>query len=405
MNKKKEVNVKIEVPEKLQFLFRPKRYKVLYGGRGGIKSWTIARCLIAYATLGKERILCTREYQNSIEESVHKLLSDQIEMMGLSEYYSIMQKSITCHNGSEFIFAGIKTNPEKIKSTEGVTKCWVEEAEKVSENSWEKLIPTIRTPGSEIFVSFNPDEETDPTYKRFVLNPPPNAAVMETSWRDNPWFPNELRIEKDYLASVDPDAYAHVWEGKCRKRSAAQILNGKYVIRPFEPAIGWDGPYLGADWGFAVDPAALVKCWIHDKTLYIEHEYWGVGVEIDHLPGKFLTVPGSDQYVIRADSARPETISYMRRNGFGNMKAVGKWKGSVEDGIAYLRAFEQIVIHPRCVHTAEEARLWSYKVDKQTNDILPEVLDKHNHCWDGVRYALEPIIRKRMNLVKRWDLS
>jgi len=395
MSSKEPRKVKVALPDKLQFLFRPSRYKVAYGGRGGTKSWGFARALVAYTASGKERILCAREFQNSIQESVHKLLCDQIEMMGLSDRFSITQRAITSITGSEFIFAGIKTDPGKIKSTEGITKCWVEEAEKVSEDSWEKLIPTIRAPGSEIWVSFNPDLNTDPTYKRFVVNPPPNAVVVKIGYEDNPWFPEELKAERDYLASVDPEAYAHVWGGACREHAAAQILRGKYSIRAFEPGLGWHGPYQGADWGFSADPSTLVRCWVFERTLYIEYEWYGIGVEIDHLPAAFDSVPGAREHIIRGDSARPETISYLKRAGYSRISSVKKWKGSVEDGIAHLRAYEQIVIHPRCVHTIEEARLWAYKIDRLTGDVMPEVVSKHDHCWDAIRYALEPVIKSR----------
>ena len=398
-------NVTVELPEKLEFLFKPSRYKVAHGGRGGSKSWGFARALIACAyNNGRERILCTREYQNSIQESVHKLLSDQIELMRLSGFFTINRQSITGKNGSEFIFGGLKTDPQKIKSTEGVTKCWVEEAQKVSKASWDILIPTIRTENSEIWVSFNADLETDPTYKMFVTTPPPHATVIEINWIDNPWFPETLRLEKDYLASVDMEAYEHVWGGKCRKHSKAQILAGKYVVREFEPGLGWHGPYLGADWGFSIDPSVLTRSWLFEETLYVEHEYWGVGVDIDVLPEKFDTVPESRCHVIRADSARPETISYMAKKGF-NIKGAVKWKGSIEDGIAHLRRFRQIVIHPRCVHTAEEARLYSYKIDKITQDVLPEVVDKHNNCWDSIRYAIEPMIRGQQGFFADCDLG
>lgn len=383
----------LDLPEPLRFLLSPSRYKVAHGGRGGTKSWGFARSLIGRAYERKSRILCTREYQKSIQESVHRLLCDQIELLGLSEFFQIRQRTITGDLGSEFIFAGLKTNPHTIKSMEGVDICWVEEAQKVSQESWNILIPTIRKAGSEIWVSFNPDEATDPTYKKFKLNPPPNAIVKEVSWRDNPWFPEELRLEKDYLASVDLDAYMHVWEGECRKHGVAQVLRGKCSVEWFEPETQWDGPYFGADWGFAQDPTTLVKCWVGGRNLYIEKELYKLGLEIDRTPAAFLTVPGAENHVIRADNSRPETISYVRRQGL-NVVGCDKRKGSVEDGIAFLRSFEKIVIHPDCRHTAEESRLYTYKMDRLTEDVLPEIVDAHNHCIDAIRYALEPIIRQ-----------
>lgn len=384
----------VEFPEKLQFLFEPKRYKVAYGGRGSGKSWGFARALLIEACRKKERILCARELQLSIQESVHKLLSDQIEALGLSDRYDIEKATIReKFTGSEFIFAGIKNDPRKVKSTEGITKAWVEEAEKVSNESWEVLIPTVRKPGSEIWVSFNPHEETDPTYQRFVVNPPDDCISVEMTWQDNPWFPAELQKEKDYLYRVDPEAAEHVWGGKTRRVSDAQVLRGKYSIREFTPNVDlWDGPYQGADWGFAVDPTVLARCWIWERKLYIEHEAYGVEVEIDHTPALFDSIPDARAHVTRADNARPETISFMVRNGWKRMEGTHKWPGSVEDGVAHLRAFDEIVIHPRCKHTAEEAGLWSFKTDRLSGQVLPQLLDKHNHCWDAIRYALQPMI-------------
>jgi len=387
-----QATARIKLADNMQFLFSPMRYKVAHGGRGGCKSWSFARALLIKTLQKKLRILCTRELQNSIEDSVYRLLCDQVELLGLSAYFIIKKHSITSLNGSEFIFEGIRFNVNKIRSMEGIDICWVEEAEKVSEGSWEILIPTIRKDGSEIWVSFNPDEEGDPTYRRFIKSPPPDCAVVETTWRDNPWLPDALKREKDYLAAVDTDAYAHVWEGGCRHNSNAQVLHGKCFIESFEPGPDWNGPYFGGDWGFAQDPTTLVKCWIHDLELFIEYEVYGIGVEINDTPELFDHIPDARKYVVRADCARPETISYLQKHGYGKCVACKKWKGSVEDGIAHLRSFKRIVIHPRCIHTVQEARLWSFKRDRLTNDILPELIDENNHIWDAVRYALEPLI-------------
>jgi len=391
------------VPEYAQLFFRPKRYKVLFGGRGAAKSWSVARALLMLAPKKKMRILCARETQISITESVHRLLKDQIELLGLGKIYEVQKAAIRCLNGSEFIFAGIRTDPAKIKSTEGVDIAWVEEAEKVSEESWAILIPTIRKAGSEIWITFNPNEATDPTAKRFLLNPPPDAEVVEVSWEDNDWFPTELAKEKDYLYRVDPEAAAHVWGGQFRKGSQAQIFRGKYVVEEFEaeekardgrlhPKTDWSGPYFGADWGFSSDPTTLVKLWIFQGKLYVEQEAYGIGVELNQIPQLFDSIPGSRQHVVRADNSRPETIFHVAQLGF-NIVAAEKWPGSVEDGIGWLRHFESIVIHPRCKHTEEEARLYRYKTDPVTGDVLPIVIDKHNHCWDAIRYAMQPAIR------------
>lgn len=210
--------VDLSFPDKLQCLFLPKRYKVLYGGRGGAKSWGIARALLIKARQQTLRILCAREYQNSIKESVHKLLSDQIESMGLSGEYEILQAEIKHKvTGSLFMFKGIRHNVQEIKSTEGVDICWVEEGQSVTAESWDILIPTIRKERSEIWVSFNPDLSTDETYKRFVLEKSDDTFLVKISWRDNPWFPEVLRAEMEKLKAKDYDAYLHVWEGECKK--------------------------------------------------------------------------------------------------------------------------------------------------------------------------------------------
>jgi phage terminase large subunit len=220
-------------PEKLSCLFDPprSRYRVLYGGRGGAKSWGIARALLIKAAQAPMRILCAREFQTSIRDSVHKLLVDQITAMGMMGLFEITQSSIRGLNGSEFFFVGLKNNVSNIKSFEGVDICWVEEAQSVSRLSWNVLIPTIRKEGSEIWVSFNPELEQDETYQRFVVSPPPGAVVQKINWSDNPWFPETLRAEKDSLKARDPAAYATVWEGVCR-----QTVDGAIFARELEMA-------------------------------------------------------------------------------------------------------------------------------------------------------------------------
>jgi phage terminase large subunit len=204
-------------PARLECLFRPARYKVLYGGRGASKSWGVARALLIRGAAQPTRVLCAREFQNSIKDSVHRLLSDQIAALGLEGFYEVQQTVIRGGNGTSFAFEGLRHNVTKIKSFEGVDVCWVEEAQTVSKASWDTLIPTLRKEGSEIWVTFNPELESDETYRRFVANPPPGAIVEKVNWSDNPWFPEVLRAEKDALKARDPDAYLTVWEGHCRQ--------------------------------------------------------------------------------------------------------------------------------------------------------------------------------------------
>ena len=372
----------------------PAPYKIVYGGRGSAKSWSFARALLIVSLRSAKRILCARELQNSIRDSVHRLLSDQIGLMGLDGYFDVVEHEIRSEAGSLFLFKGLKHNVTRIRSMEAIDLCWVEEAVTVSDRSWEVLIPTIRVEGSEIWASFNLDEEDDPTYQRLVVSTPPGAVVKEVSWRDNPWFPDKLKAEKDYLYRVDPDAADHVWGGGFRTLSDAQVLSGKWSVESFDLGNDWSGPYFGADWGFSVDPTTLVKCWIGDNNLYIEAEAYGVGVEIKELSAHFDSVAGSRKHVIRADAARPELIRHMAGEGF-RIVAAKKWPGSVEDGITFLRSFEKIVINPGCRAAAQEAKLWRYKVDKLTDDVLPILKPGNEHIWDAVRYALQPLISKQ----------
>ncbi|KEJ91700.1 PBSX family phage terminase large subunit [Synergistes jonesii] len=359
-------------------LFRPFRYKVYWGGRGGGKSWAIARALVAMGANRKIRVLCAREIQHSIADSVHKLLVEQIYALKLESRYKITKNAISGINGTEFIFKGLRFNVQEVKSTEGVNVCWVEEAQSVSEESWSVLIPTVREKDSEIWLSFNPLDEDDPTYQRFIVHTPPNAAVHKVNWSENPWFPDVLRQEMEYLKRVDYEAYLHIWEGEVRRISDAIIFRGKYVVEPF------DTPrnvrfFHGADWGFAQDPTTLVRCFVDGKKLYIDREAYGIGVELDETAQLFDSIDTARSWPIKADAARPETISYMKKQGF-NISGAKKWQGCVEDGIAHIKGFEKVVIHPRCKHTIDEFNHYSYKVDSQTGDVLPIVLDKNNHC-------------------------
>ena len=389
------------------------RYKIAYGGRGSGKSYTVAQALIMRASQERIRVLCAREFQSSIKESSRQQLVEQIENLGLDYAYQCRRDEIECTaTGSLFLFAGLHHNVSSIKSMTSIGICWVEEGDTVSEDSWSKLIPTIREPGSEIWVTFNPNQQDDPTYKRFVpgqpMFDPERTKSVQVSWRDiRGVLPDVLKKELEHLRRTDPDAYHHVWEGSTWTRSDAQVFNGKWVVDDFVPVVGnrdasknWQGPYFGADWGFSADPTTLAKLWVHERRLYIEHEAYAVGCDIVDTPKLFDKVPDSRRYVIRADCARPETINHMNRAGFRCEGAL-KWTGNVEDGLTFLRSFERIVIHPRCKHAAEEFRLYSYKTDKLTGDVLPDLKKGNDHTIDAIRYGLGPLIRPRTAPVRR----
>ena len=370
--------IALDIPKALLPLLQPARYKVMYGGRGAGKSFTVASWLVVLGLQRPLRVLCAREYQVSIKDSVHRLLADRIDALGLSAFYNVTQTSITSTNGTEFTFKGLHHNAQEIKSFEGADLCWIEEAQAVSAESWDVLIPTIRKQGSEIWLTFNPLSPDDATWQRFVKNPPPGAWVQKVLFSDNPWFPEVLDDERRHLQEIDPELYQHVWLGEPRTISDAQVFKGRYLIQEFDTPE--DARFFhGADWGFAADPTVLIRCFIRGNVLYIDREAYGAGVELDETPQLFDSIETARKWPIYADSARPETISFMKRRGFHIMPAK-KWPGSIEDGIAVLKSFDKIIVHPRCVHTADEFYRYSYKVDKNNGDVLPVIVDAYNHC-------------------------
>jgi len=372
----------------------PERYKVAYGGRGAGKTWSIAQELVLQSMQQRHRILCAREVQLSIRDSSKRTIEDMIERLGVTDQFDIREAYIrNSRTGSTFIFSGLQDRGTKLKSYEGITRVWVAEAQSVSQDSMDALHPTIRAPGSEIWYDFNPYQESDPVYQMFVANePPPNSAVCKVNYYDNPWFPDVLREQMQWDQGRDPDKYRHVWEGEPVQHTAAQVFSGVWSIAPVpEPPEGTVF-YHGTDWGFACDPTTLVRCWLEQKKLYIDRALFAYRVETQHLPDMFKRVNTAKSWPIVADSARPETISHMRRNGFPNMRKSKKGKGSVIEGIEFLRNFD-IIIDPRCKELIDEFALYCYKIDKKTGLILPEIVDKNNHGIDAIRYAVEPLMR------------
>lgn len=384
-------------------LYEPHRYKVFYGGRGSGKSWAVARALIAISDFCKVRVLCCREIQNSIRDSSYQVLKDMAERMGLADRFWFKEAEIEhLATGSKFIFSGLLRNENSIRSKEGIDICWVEEASSVSQKSWDVLIPTIRKPGSELWITFNPLTVDDPT-NTFIETPPPNSVVRKVNYSENRYFPEVLREQMEWDKEHDFEKYLHVWEGYPLTVSEAQIFRGRYSVEPIPDDL-WkkaDRLFFGADFGFARDPSTLVRCFILDNKLYIDQEAYGVGVEIDELPQLYRSVPGSTQWPIKADAARPETISYLKNRAGFQISAAKKWQGSVEDGIAYLKGFDKIIIDPRCKNAADEFRLYSYKVDKTTGEVLRIVVDAHNHILDALRYALDGYITNPQSVL--WE--
>lgn len=387
--------IRIEVATAFRPFLASSRFKGSYGGRGSGKSWFWAGETVR-ALLSGRNVLCIREVQNSIAESVKRLIENRITELGLDDLFKITDKEITCQSGASAIFRGMQNHTAaSVKSLEGFDVAWWEEAQTASQRSLDLLIPTIRAPGSELWFSWNPENADDPI-EWLRRDPPENAIVRQINWNDNPWFPDELRSDMARDRKRDPAKYAHVWEGQYRALSEAQIFRNWRVaeLAPPDNAV-W---FYGADWGFAQDATAAVRCCMPgDGVLYVDAEVYGVGVPTDALPGLLAGLPDARQWPMRADSARPETIDYVRRHGFPKIRAARKGKGSVEDGITFLQGMD-IAVHPRCVNLIRELRTYAYKTDPRTNEVLPVVDDGNDHVLDALRYAVEGLHRRGKRL-------
>lgn len=380
--------ITIETPRVFKPLLNPARYKGAHGGRGSGKSHFFAELLIERCLIAKTSAVCVREIQKSLAQSVKKLLENKIEQMGVGALFEVQEAQIKTPGGGLIIFQGLQNHTaDSIKSLEGYDIAWVEEAQSLSQRSLDLLRPTLRKPGSELWFSWNPNQETDPVDALLRgESPPPDAIVVQANYRDNPWLPDVLKEEIAYDQKRDPDKFAHVWLGGYARNSESRVFRnwtiGEFDVPP-DAVIR-----QGADWGFAVDPTVLVQAYIIGRTLYVAHEAYRVGCEIVDTPALFMTVPDSEKWPITADSSRPETISHMQRNGFPKIMPAIKGAKSLEEGIEFLKSFD-IVVHPRCKHVIDELTLYSYKTDPLTGQVMPVLEDKDNHTIDALRYACE----------------
>jgi len=388
--------LQIKTPRWSLPLLKPNRIKGAKGGRASGKSHFFGELLVEGIIVNPDlQIVCIREIQKSLKFSAKKLIENKINALGLSHLFEITLTEIR-RVGADgiIIFQGMQDHTaDSIKSLEGFDLAWVEEAQSISKRSLELLEPTIRKPGSELWFSWNPDQPDDPV--EVLFNQTPDATLVHVNYLDNPLCPDEMIRLAEKTRSADYEKYAHIWLGQFNLKSDKQVFKGKWRVQEFEPHQHWQ-PFYGADWGFSTDPTTAVQCYIDNNKLYIRHEAYKVGLELDETADYFKkAIPGIASHVLRGDNARPETISYLKRQGLPKIVSVDKWAGSVEDGIQFIRSFDEIIIHPECPMMAEEARLYSYKVNKHTGDIMPDVEDKENHLWDAVRYALQPIIKRK----------
>ena len=388
-------------------------YCVLFGGRASGKTIGIADYLIFEAMSGKKNILCTREYQSSIRDSTYAVLKRRIIEHGLEESFIVKHDGIECVNGSLFVFKGLRRDIYSIKSMDKVDICFIEEADTIRDSDWTVLLPTIlRNAGCQIIVAFNPVNEFGDTYTRFVTGELKNALKIEINYPDNPFLSQEILDEIEILRVKDYSKYEHIYLGKPLTMTADVIFKGRFKVADIElqeinGRLWHDNkmmiPRFGMDFGFSVDPTAMIEAVMLDKnTLYIYNEIY----ETQLLPDAYVekikaNMPhgignGSKWF---CDNSRPDTIAQLKKWG---LNAVGaeKGKGSVEAGIDYLLGLN-IIIHPDCKNVIYEFYNYRYKKDKEGN-ILREIIDANNHAMDAIRYMMsEDISTSGRKQIKR----
>ena len=390
-----------DFPKKLQFLFEPYRYKVAYGGRGSGKSWSMARALLLQASNKPLRILCAREVQRSIKQSVHTLLNDQIQALGLGPLYEVLETEIRSRSGSSFSFTGLATNTvESIKSFEGCDVVWIEEAQTVSKKSWDILIPTIRKPDSEIWVSFNPNIDTDDTYQRFVVEPPDNAKVVKVNYTDNPWFPEVLETERQHSLKTNPD-YANIWEGDCKAAVDGAIYSNeireaqegnRITTVPYDPMMK---VHVVMDLGWN-DSMSVILCQkgISDLRIigYIEDDHRTLdsySAQLKNLSYNWGTMflPHDGQSKDFKHGISAEEI--MKKLGW-DIRIVPK--ADIESGIKLARMnFHRIYFDKSAQRLVECLKNYRRSINSATNEPGAPLHDEYSHGADAFRYLCTSI--------------
>jgi phage terminase large subunit len=394
----------VKLPAALVKVLGPARgsyqYRVLRGGRGSGKSVGAATIAAIWGYAEPLRILCVRQFQNSIRESFYAEIVDALELNPwLAEHYTVTKESITGKNGTQFIFKGLDRNPQSIKSLAKIDLTIVEEAEDIPEQSWVNLEATVfRQPKSELWTIYNPRKENSPVDFRFIKNQAPSCIVGTVNYSDNPFFPAGLEVLRQRDERIfDSSTYAHIWNGAYLTNSKSQVFHGRYEIKDFQPDAKWT-MVQGLDWGYSQDPTAMIRAYVHDECLWISHEAGETGIELDDVAKVAAQIPDFHKYPTRADSAQPAMISHVKGKGLPRLEPAKKGKGSVEDGIQFIRSFRRVYLHPRCKRTLEEFNLYSWKTDRLSGDVLDIPVDAFNHWIDALRYALEPVmLRSRFN--------
>ena len=405
-----EIRTKLPKPA-IKVLWSDAKIKGLRGGRGSGKSYAVAIYCVMMTMASCIRVLCIREYHTSIRESQFKTLCEVIALLGLQEQFIATENTLKCVNGSEFVFRGVGVNPESIRSLEGITITWFEEGQMMSERTKQVLLPTIfRKPDSQLIVTYNPENASDPVSQMLQENPMPRTACELVNWNDNEFITDDLKMLMAHDYATDVMTAKHVWEGDYTHRSREQIYADKCVIQDFElPTVGPIGPFYGMDFG-TVDPNVFIEAWIWNGCIYVTQELVGL-CDLREMPAWMTQVTGwwrqspkggkvpLPNVRIYADCARPEVIVDLQGRQVPVI-ACTKYPGCVEERIHKIRKFDKIVIHsslrpPKYQDKwglCNEQFLYKYKVDAKTQEILPGIIDKYNHSWDALAYALQPVL-------------
>jgi phage terminase large subunit len=375
----------------------PSSFKVAEGGRGGGKSYTYAIMCCILAIKSKKKILCVRQFESSLSESVYPLIQEMANKY-FSGKFTFYKDRIETSNGSKIIFSGLDRNIGSIKSIPNIDICWIEEGSYIKASAWDILVPTImRNRNAEIWVSMNFDNEDDIIFREFfdkeTLKPLDRKDTLycHINYYDNPFISEKLIELAHRMRKNDYDKYLHIYEGGLNKVSEAQILSGKWFVDNFKTP---DNVvfYHGLDFGFSIDPNVWSRCFIIGRDLYIDKAEYSYKTDYEELIKRMEKLPWKTwkTWKTYADSARPEGAYYLHKKGY-EVSSVGG-KSSIEAGIEFLRSFDKIIIHESLKELINEAKNWKYKIDPRTGDITPIIIDKHNHGWDSIRYALKKLI-------------
>lgn len=378
----------------LPLLDNSKRYIGIKGGRASGKSHERAEALVERMFLEPDlRWVCIREIQKSLKFSSKQIIEDKIKKFGIAHLFEITINEIRRIDGDGIIiFQGMQDHTaDSIKSLEGFDGAWVEEAQSLSKRSIDLLLPTIRKEKSQIWFTWNPEDKDDAVNTVFT-DYADDCILLHVNYMDNPWLPSAMKSLAEALKSKDYDAYSHIWLGQPKQNSDAQIFKGYWSTIDFDVDDTFEDPLQGADFGFN-DPTTAVRVYVKDNCLFVTNEYYKRNLDLNLMPDAFRAIPDFDKYVTRADNSRPDTIRYLNNNQLKKVVPCVKGKGSIEDGIEFIKSFDHVYIHSTCINTVDEFTNYKYKINRLDDTVTNIIIDDYNHIIDAIRYALEPLMK------------